>query len=338
MREFKAKAPTRVDLAGGTLDLWPIYTFLDRAVTINVAVDIFTYATLKERSDTKVKLCIEDMGAEIEYPSLQACLVDSDPKFTLLREHIRFWNPPFGFELTTRSESPIGGGLGGSSSLSISLLGAFSSLMDRKLNVAQAVTIASNIEAKVLNVPTGTQDYYPALLGGLNLLHYNHEGCRPEKFVNKDSLAELEKCFTLVYTGKPHQSGLNNWEVLKETIEKRGNAFACLQKLKNTSDDLKQVLNASNWKAIKSLLNAEYDARVQLSNVFSSPEIERLRKVALSSGAEAVKICGAGGGGCVMVWSPPDLKKGVAESCQNAGFQVLPAKPVEQGLTVAVGV
>ncbi|MEQ1878246.1 MAG: galactokinase, partial [Bdellovibrionia bacterium] len=218
------------------------------------------------------------------------------------------------------------------------LLGAFSSMMNRKLNVSQAVTIASNIEAKVLNTPTGTQDYYPPLLGGVNVLNYSHEGCRPEKFVNKECMKELEKNFLLVYTGIPHHSGLNNWEVLKNSIEKKGDTIKSLAKLKNTADDMKTVLNSGNWKALRSLFNHEYEARVQLSPVFSSPEIERLRKVALSSGAEAVKICGAGGGGCVMVWCPPDSKKGVVESCQSAGFQVLPARPVEAGLEVVVSV
>ncbi|HEX4924373.1 MAG TPA: galactokinase [Bdellovibrionales bacterium] len=336
MTKVSAKSPTRVDLAGGTLDLWPLYTFLGRATTLNVAIDIFTYAEITQRSDRQVTLIIDDMSAKKTYASVEECLADEDGSFRLLREHVRYWKPPFGFELRTRSESPVGGGLGGSSSLSVTLLGAFSRWLDRKLTVDQAVTAASNIEAKVLHVPTGTQDYYPPLLGGLNLLHYSADGCKPQKFVSKACFAEIEKHFILVYTGKPHQSGLNNWEVLKDTIEKRGNAMAALGELKVVADEMVRVLNAGHWSAIKDLLNEEYNARVKLSSVFTSPEIERLKRVSLEAGAEAVKICGAGGGGCVLVWSPPEVREGVIKQCRNAGFQVLPARPIEQGLAVEV--
>lgn len=338
MIKITAKSPTRVDLAGGTLDLWPLYAFLGHATTLNVAIDIFTYAEITPRSDEKVILTIDDLNAKKSYASVAECLSDEDGAFRLLREHVRYWKPPFGFELRTRSESPVGGGLGGSSSLSITLLGAFSRWLDRKLSVDQAVLAASNIEAKVLHVPTGTQDYYPPLLGGLNLLHYSADGCRPEKFVSKAYFQDIEKHFVLVYTGKPHQSGLNNWEVLKDTIEKRGNAMTALGELKVVADEMVKVLKAGHWGSVKGLLNEEYTARVKLSSVFTGPEIERLKRVSLEAGAEAVKICGAGGGGCVMVWSPPEVKEGVIKQCQNAGFQVLPARPIEQGLVVeAVG-
>jgi D-glycero-alpha-D-manno-heptose-7-phosphate kinase len=334
MQEIRAKAPTRVDLAGGTLDLWPLYTFFDGATTINVAIDIFTYANLRPRSDGKIKLTIADTSSSKSYSSLKECLVDSDPQFTLLREHVRFWSPDKGFELETRSESPIGGGLGGSSSLSISLLGAFSEMSGRKLSTSEIVTIASNIEAKVLNVPTGTQDYYPAVLGGLNFLKYTQEGCKPEKRKSHGVFEQIRNNFILVYTGKPHQSGLNNWEVLKQSIERRGDAVKALAKLKSVADDLADCLESESWPKFKDILNAEYDARVWLSKVFSSPEIERLKELTLASGAEAVKICGAGGGGCVVVWCGPQHRERVIEKCQSGGFQVLNARPVEQGLEV----
>ncbi|HWU42132.1 MAG TPA: hypothetical protein VN132_01800, partial [Bdellovibrio sp.] len=70
------------------------------------------------------------------------------------------------------------------------------------------------------------------------------------------------------------------------------------------------------------------EARVRLAPEFTSPEISRLAELSLQNGAEAVKICGAGGGGCVLVWCPPEKKQGVAHACQKAGFQVMDAKPV----------
>lgn len=332
MKEIVAKAPTRVDLAGGTLDLWPIYAFLEECFTTNVSIDIYTHAKIQPRTDKKVILDIHDTGDRAEYQSWQECAADENPKFSLLRKHVAFWKPTEGFELSTRSESPIGGGLGGSSSLCISILGAFAKWQKRNLSHEEMVRIVSNIEAQLLKVPTGTQDYWPAVVGGLNVLRYNSEGCRVEPVKNWQGV--MDENFLLVYTGKPHHSGMNNWQVLKDTIDGKPSTWRALTDLKLVASNLRDTVNAGHWGDLSELFLREFEARVRISPVFSSPEIERLRDVALRAGAQAVKICGAGGGGCVLVWCGPGNKGKVAEACQSAGFQILNAKPVSTGLTV----
>ncbi|MES2855616.1 MAG: galactokinase, partial [Bdellovibrionota bacterium] len=125
MFEIQIKSPTRVDLAGGTLDCWPLYLFLDTPVTINVAIDIFTYVDLRERKDGQIELHSSDLNIKKIYSGLSECLADNEPAFELVRANLAFFNPEKGVSISTRSESPIGGGLGGSSSLCISLLKAF---------------------------------------------------------------------------------------------------------------------------------------------------------------------------------------------------------------------
>src|SRR5688572_333111 len=115
MFETHVKSPTRVDLAGGTLDCWPLYLFLGNPVTVNVAIDIFTYADLEERPGKAIELHSADLNARKQYRDLGEALADTEPAFELVRAHLRFWQPEKGFYLSTRSESPVGGGLGGSS-------------------------------------------------------------------------------------------------------------------------------------------------------------------------------------------------------------------------------
>ena len=160
MFDLEVKSPTRVDLAGGTLDCWPLYLFLGDPVTINVAIDIFTYAHLKERADLQIELDSADLKSKKTYQNLADCLTDTDPAFELVRAHLRYWNPTKGFSLATRSESPVGGGLGGSSSLCITLLKAFSQWLKKPLADDEMVRVASHIEAQILLKPTGTQDYF----------------------------------------------------------------------------------------------------------------------------------------------------------------------------------
>jgi len=330
--EIYAKSPTRVDFAGGTLDLWPLYNFLNDAKTINLAIDIYTHAILRPKSSSEIILKVKDLDCEKQYANLAECLSDADEKFLLLRKHIAYWRPMQGFELITWSESPIGGGLGGSSSLSVSISGAFAHWQNIKLETHPWVNLVHNVEAQVLKMPTGTQDYYPPILGGLNTLHYRVDACHIKKW--KFPVETFDQSFLLVYTGKPHHSGFNNWQVYKDVIDDKKETVESLKELKAVSERMHKVCEHGRWQELAQIFNDEYNARVKISKVFTSPEIERLKEVSLRAGAQAVKICGAGGGGCVLVWCQPDSRDEVARACEKENFQVLKAKGVEQGHVV----
>ncbi len=328
MKTIKTKSPTRVDLAGGTLDLWPLYNFLGGASTINVAIDIYTEVELTPFADsTRIELISEDLKYQREFDNLEQCLQDKDRHLDLLKAQLSYWHPQKGFSLRTRSQSPVGGGLGGSSSLTISLLKAFSIFCEKPFaSVHQLVQVAHHLEAQVLNTPTGTQDYYPAASGGINVLHYSANGIEQEVLDRETS--ELAKHFLLVYTGKAHHSGLNNFEVLTHAVQKHPQTMQALHDLKKIAEATFHACHDHQWQELPKLFQQEFKARVALAKAFSSPEIEKLAEVSLQAGAEAVKICGAGGGGCVLVWVSPTSREKVVHACQTAGFQVLDAKPV----------
>lgn len=327
MKKIVVKSPTRVDLAGGTLDLWPLYNFTGGAKTVNVAISIFTTVELTPRDDGKIELISRDLNFQKTFLNLEDCLNDQDRKLDLLKVQLRFWKPKQGFTLVTQSDSPVGGGLGGSSSLTISLLKAFAQFTDRKFSsVHELVNLAHNIEAEVLNTPTGTQDYYPAASGGLNVLDYSPMGIHQE--VLPISGSALEKSFILVYTGKTHHSGLNNFEVLTRAVNQDPITLKALKDIKLVADETAKAVQSANYLLLPALFRREYDARVNLAKAFSSPEIEKLHEVTLQAGAEAVKICGAGGGGCVLVWAAADKRQNVVDACEKHGFKVLDAKPV----------
>lgn len=328
MFEIQTKSPTRVDLAGGTLDCWPLYLFLNDPVTINVAIDIFTYADLREVAGSEVELHSADLNARKTYASLSEALKDDDPAFELVRAHLRFWRPEKGFRLSTKSESPVGGGLGGSSSLCISLLKAFSAWMGRKLEPYEMVRIASHLEAQVLLKPTGTQDYFPPIFGGLNYITYGVPG--PQVVAKPIDRDLFDDRFLLVYTGRSHHSGINNWQVIKSYLDEDQRTRKVLGKLAEVSADLKQALDCRQWQDLPALFAREYQARTEISAGFSSPEIRRLADLAAKVGANA-KICGAGGGGCVLIWCQDRQVKEARDLCAKEGFHVLPTRPWERG-------
>lgn len=321
------QSPTRVDLAGGTLDLWPLYNFIDGAVTINTAINVFTEVTLQPLSTSEVIIESKDYQTIKKYSHLQALLQETDPLLSLIQAQVSLWKPHQGFHLTTSSQSPVGGGLGGSSSLTISMMKAFEQLTGRHLkSVADRVNIAHNLEASVLNTPTGTQDYYPADSGGLNILKYSMSGI--EQQVHPIEGTPLDDHFMLVYTGRSHHSGMNNFEVMKAAVAKDAGTLKALKDLKVIALNMVEAVLAKSWNQVPELFRQEFEARVRLAPAFTCPEIEKLAEITIRAGAEAVKICGAGGGGCVLVWCAPQHQTAVKDVCQRNGFQVMTAKPV----------
>ncbi len=330
---IQIKSPTRVDLSGGTLDLWPLYNFVGQACTINLAVDIWTSANLLKSKNQTVEIESLDYQKKWSFKNINDFLLAIDPNLNLFQNVIRpFWvlypdQMNQGFWLQTKSESPIGGGLGGSSSLVISMLKAFAVLLNHQFSSThELVHWAHNIEARILNTPTGTQDYYPAVTGGLSFIDYQISGITQKIFDPINT--PFSDNFLLVNTGKSHHSGLNNFEVLKSAIAQDQKVMMALYEIKKISDEMQMVIQNKNWQKLPDLFQREYQSRIQLTPAFSSPEIERLSEISLKNGAEAIKICGAGGGGCVLIWVQNQYRQKVIAACENENFQPLLAKPV----------
>ncbi|MGZ3692616.1 MAG: GHMP family kinase ATP-binding protein [Pseudobdellovibrio sp.] len=332
MEKIFFKSPTRVDLAGGTLDLWPLYNFVNGASTINVAIDIWTSCEIQPLKSSEIKIQSIDLNKTWNFKNIEELFSSQDDSVLFYQCVFRPFKAELakrktGFEITTGSESPIGGGLGGSSSLVISILKSLHVLLKMDLpEPTKLVFLAHNIEAEMLRTPTGTQDYFPAVTGGVNVIDYSsHKMSLKVSSVSQTPIAEH---FLLIYTGRSHHSGLNNFEVLKSSVQGDPKVLKALNKIKLIADDLKKAIADNNWEVLPELFRQEFDARIQLTPAFTSPEIERLNKICLEAGADAVKICGAGGGGCVLVWVAPENREKVIQVCEAENFKCLKAKPV----------
>lgn len=318
MFDCSLRSPTRVDLAGGTLDFWPIFLMLKDPVTINVAIDIFTYCRIKQRADQRIVIHSEDLNIKKEYTNIQDLLKDSDESLGLIKSQIEYYHKfhslKVGFDIETKSESPVGGGLGGSSSLCISIIKCFNEMLDVKMNTYEMVELAHNLEAKVLKKMTGTQDYFPAILGDVNIIDYTPKGPAVRKLSVPQKLFDSK--FILVYTGRSHHSGINNWHVLKEFLDGNASIIKSFERLNSIAHQVVEVFENKKWTELPKLFREEFKARCELSLEFSSPEIEELSKVAERHKAIA-KICGAGGGGCVLLWCEDDNKEEVIRAIQE---------------------
>jgi D-glycero-alpha-D-manno-heptose-7-phosphate kinase len=216
-RAIVTQAPCRADLAGSTLDLWPLYLFHPGAVTLNFAVSIMTSCRITPLPGRTVRLRSVDTNRQEGFATLDDLCRAEQHQHPLAARLVQFFRPEGGFELETRSASPAGAGIAGSSALMIATTSALARFTGRKLDREQIRVTAQNVEAQLINVPTGCQDYYPALYGGVNAVHLDVDGIHREAL--PVTAEEIEARFLLVYTGAPRQSGINNWEVFKAHID-----------------------------------------------------------------------------------------------------------------------
>src|SRR5437899_5295654 len=167
---MKSSAPKRVDVAGGTIDIWPIYLFHPVAMTVNFALSLRARARIETRDDDRVILESRDRGVRVETTLERIDELASDTQLELVSKMVHFFRPEVGFHLIANSEAPAGAGISGSSALAIALIGALNRLVADRYDDGSFIGTAVNIETTVIKVPAGIQDYYPAFYGSTSCI------------------------------------------------------------------------------------------------------------------------------------------------------------------------
>jgi D-glycero-alpha-D-manno-heptose-7-phosphate kinase len=328
----RSQAPCRVDLAGATLDIWPLYLFHDNVTTVNFAVDRYTSCDLQTRDDSTILLRSRDLKREETFDSFDHLHASKHYKLPLLALLVRFFAPQTGITLESNSEAPAGAGISGSSALMISVAAALNKLTARRYSLEKLREIVQNIEAQVIRVPTGSQDYYPAMYGGVSAMEYSPAGIlRQEVSVDAD---ELNARFVLAYTGAPRNSGINNWEVMKGHIDGDKKIHRNFDLIAAIAVAMRRAIENHDWEEAGRLMREEWNARRRNAPGITTPLIDELIAKARRAGSIGAKACGAGGGGCVVFLVPPDAKEKVAQAIETAGAQVLDAKVAPKGVQV----
>lgn len=332
---IEARAPTRIDLAGGTLDIWPVYLYHQPAVTLNCAISLYASCVLETHSRGKaITLISRDTRRQERFSSYRELASATRHKLPLLAQFVKFFVPRTGLTLATDSEAPAGAGISGSSALAVALSAAFDRLTDWGRNREDWIHLSRDIEAIVLGVPTGTQDHYPAAFGGVSEIQLLPAGeKRLEACVDP---GELEKRLVLCYTGKPRKSGINNWKVFKSQIEGDSRVHRNLEEISRIACEMAGQIRKRRWIEVGRLMREEWSHRRQNLPTISTPAIDRIIADARRAGALGGKVCGAGGGGCVVILTQPDVRTRVEAAIADAGGRLLPIRIDRRGVRVSV--
>lgn len=332
---IESSAPTRVDLAGGTIDIPPLFLFHEGASTVNFAVDLMAKCRIETRDDDKIFLESIDRDVRFETSLGEIKELYNEPRLELLSKLVYFFNPETGFNMITESEAPAGAGLAGSSTLNIACIGALNKLVGDRYAPENFIRIAANVECQVIKVPTGFQDYYSAQYGGTACIHFRPDGMEREA-LDVDSRI-LEERMVVCYTGEPRNSGTNNWEITKRHIDGDVETFAIFEGIRDTAREMRHALLENDWTRVGEVLQAAYPRRRKLSPNITTPQMDLLIEKALANGAIAAKVCGAGGGGCIAFFCEENQKAAVEKAlAEEPDAEVLSWKVSAQGLTVKV--
>ncbi len=316
------RVPVRIDLAGGTLDLWPIYALLEGCLTVNAAVDLWIGIEVPVAGEARIES--EDLG--LGFPT--------DPWPQAAPEGLSWvWRvlsmaPRRPGRLRLSSPVPKGSGLGVSSCLGVGLLGAALGLEAGEALAAEVPRLR-DLEARELETPTGWQDYYPAALGGTLALHWDGPLPRWERLEPHPALLARLLVF---YTGAPHHSGLTNWEAYKRFIEGDATTREALREIRDIALGMAAAV-PSDVDEVAALLEREGRARVRLSPAVETDAMRAVRDRGSREGwFEGMKPCGAGGGGCCLLVVRPGRREEAVAALAAMGLPPLDVRITPRGL------
>ena len=324
-----SSAPTRIDLAGGTIDIWPLYLFHEGASTLNAAISLRAHARVDPRTDGRIELHSIDTDRHVSAAHWSELGGAGELSLlALLAHHYQLENAT----LTTRGESPAGAGIAGSSALTIAVAGALARWTGRPCDPEHLLQIAINVECQTIRVPTGVQDYRPALYGGVAAIELHVEGVRR---VSLDvDPRDLERRIVLAYTGAPRDSGTNNWEIVKRHIDGDRRIFDCFERIRDTASAMRTALQRGDWDEVGRQIAKEWENRKHLAPGVTTPAIDDLIARASAAGATAAKVCGAGGGGCLFCYGPPQARAAIAAALADGGARLLDCRIDMEGLRI----
>ncbi len=324
---IRSRTPTRIDFAGGTTDL-AAFASEEGGAVINAAINRYAYCTLVPTDSPGVRIVSQDLGNFVEAADIRD--LEYDGNLDLLKAAVRQMKLGGGVQISVRCDAPPGSGTGSSASVGVALLGlldylrAFQGNERTKLSRFEIADMACDLEHE-LGIVGGKQDQFAATLGGFNYMEFHGEGkVAVEPVAIPDDLRfELEKHLILCYTGQSRLSGDTNDRMI--SAYEAGDPVVCeaLRTVKRVARDIYRAFLAGDMKWFGDLLLEEWQAREKLAPGVVTDKMRQMKEQAMAAGAVGAKVCGAGGGGCLLFLAAPDSEAQVHRALEEMGGHVL---------------
>ena len=328
--DIKESGNLRIDFLGSTLDISPIDLIIPNSVTLNAAISLKVRVTVRERDlggveivskdyDTKTFFPVEDFVAEKLYGG-------HFKEFAFVAQILHHFGEVENISLELESDSPTGGGLGGSSVLGITLYRALAHRRGVAFEPMQAIRVIRDIESRILDSgPAGYQDYYPVLYGGVLGLQAEPGEVRIHQLYTPRTKQFLEEHLTLVNSRISHHSGVNNWQLYKSFFDKEPDFRKKIDHIAELAWQAFEGLKSENLGDFMKLISSEGRARAEFFPDMEVSEVRELYASLLKQDKNiGLKVCGAGGGGCFLLIHPPESRPLIEREVGKTKMEILP--------------
>ncbi|MDO4216904.1 MAG: dehydrogenase [Bacteroidales bacterium] len=322
---IRSKAPLRLGLAGGGTDVSP-YSDLYGGAILNVTVSMYAYTTIEPTNDGKVVFEAPEKNLREEYDN--AMEVDTDGYFILHKGVYnrivrQFTHRPLSLRIASHVDAPAGSGMGTSSTLVVSILGAYVEWLKLPMGEYDIARLAYEIERIDLGLAGGKQDQYAATFGGFNFMEFKDDNVIVNPLRIRQSYAdELNHNLVLYYTDTSHVSADIIKEQQKNVKAKKTSSIESMHKLKEQAIQMKEALLKGDVNHIGEILDFGWKHKKQMAKSISNPRIDAIYDAAKQAGASGGKISGAGGGGFMFFYCPGMTRYDVTEALREFGGDV----------------
>jgi D-glycero-alpha-D-manno-heptose-7-phosphate kinase len=320
---IRSKAPLRLGLAGGGTDVTP-YSDLYGGATLNATINMYAYATIIPTDNGRIVLKSIDKGKEFATDSIDEIPIDGS--LNLLKGIYNrvvkdFTHAPLSFELSTYVDAPPGSGLGTSSTLVVTVLGAFAEWLKLPLGEYDLARLAYQIERIDLNMAGGKQDQYAATFGGVNFMEFYKDDkviVNPLR-IRSVYLNELSHNLVLYNTKTSRVSSSIIERQAKNITEQKTRYIEATHKLKEQANRMKEAILKGDIDQIGAVLDFGWQYKKQIASGITNHLIDSIYEAALESGATGGKVSGAGGGGFMFFYCPGNARYRVIEALKKFG-------------------
>lgn len=325
---IRARAPTRIDFAGGTTDL-PSFRNRDGGAVVSAAIDRYAYCTLTASTDSAFRIVSQDLDSFVEARDIRD--LEYDGNLDLLKAAIRRLELSEGVTVAVRCDAPPGSGIGSSASVGVALVGLINRLKLMRyggkrecMSRFEIAELACKLESE-LGIVGGKQDQYAAAVGGFNYMQFfGRDRVIVEPLeLQANVRLDLHKHLLLCYSGQSRLSGETNQDMISAYEAGDETVTAGLNDVKRIAGDVRRALIGGDMEWFVDLLEQEWQSRQKLAAGVVTAKLRKLREVGLDAGALAAKICGAGGGGCLVFYCRPDAEARVGRALTAAGGHIL---------------
>ena len=332
----RAAAPLRISFVGGGTD-FPHYFRREGGAVLSATIDHYAWVTIQRRPDREIRIRSHDLGHLVEYHLDEGPVYDG--VMDLAKAAIQRVGVEGGLDMDVSSDAPPGSGLGGSSALVTAIVGGLAALGGRAYSCEEVAHLSTVIEREDLGIPGGWQDQYATAFGGFNLIEFASAGVTVTPVdLAPEALAELRGNLLLCYTGAVRTNlGLIDAQI-RLFEEGREETIQGMKQLHEMAFEMRDAVERGEFDALGRLLQEAYEAKKRMNpHIAEGTPIERLFEVAHEAGALGGKICGAGGGGYLLLACRPEHQPAVRSALEGLGGQLARFSFDRSGVQATVG-